>query len=119
MDFDTYQSHSIYISRYPYGREATMSFPAPDLAIRNNSPYGMLLWTSYTGNSITVQVYSTPYFEVEQTGQSTSRSGFCRAVNTFRNRTTPDGEVLKDSVSAFYRPREGVDCNGNEIPKPP
>jgi hypothetical protein len=119
MDFETYQSHSIYISRYPYGREATMSYPAPDLAILNNSPYGMLLWTEYTGNSITVQVYSTPYFEVEQTGQSTRRSGFCRHVNTFRSRTTPDGEVLKDSVFASYRPREGVDCNGNEIPKPP
>jgi len=118
MDFESYQSHSIYISRYPYGREATMSYPAPDLAIRNNSPYGMLLWTSYTGNSITVQVYSTEYFDVEQTAQSSRRSGFCTHVNTFRSRTTPDGEVLKDSVFANYRPREGVDCNGNEIPKP-
>ena len=119
MDFETYQSHSIYISRYPYGREATMSYPSPDLAIRNNSPYAMLLWTSYTGTSITVQVYSTEYFDVEQTGQSKRRSGSCTHVNTFRSRTTPDGEVLNDSVFANYRPREGVDCNGNEIPKPP
>ena len=119
MDFETYQSHSIYISRYPYGREATMSYPAPDLAIRNNSPYGMLLWTSYSGTSITVQVYSTEYFDVEQTAQSKRRSGSCTHVNTFRSRTTPDGEVLNDSVFANYRPREGVDCNGNEIPKPP
>ena len=31
LDFIEYQAHTIYISRYPYGREATLSFPKPDL----------------------------------------------------------------------------------------
>ena len=31
LDIPEYQSHSIYITRYPYGREATLSYPAPDL----------------------------------------------------------------------------------------
>ena len=40
LDFGEYQSHSLYISRYPRGREATLSFPHPDLQIRNTTPYG-------------------------------------------------------------------------------
>jgi vancomycin resistance protein YoaR len=118
LEFDDYQSHTIYISRYPYGREATLNFPDVDLAVINNTPYGVLIWTEYTGTSITVQMYSTKYWDVEEAGQSSWRSGACRSVETFRSRTSPDGEVLEDSVKARYRPGEGLDCNGNPTPKP-
>jgi vancomycin resistance protein YoaR len=118
LEFDDYQSHTIYISRYPYGREATLNYPDVDLAVINSTPYGVLIWPEYTSTSITVQMYSTKYWEVEQTGQSSWRSGACRSVETFRSRTSPEGEVLEDSVQARYRPGEGLDCNGNPTPKP-
>ncbi|MDH3706650.1 MAG: VanW family protein, partial [Acidimicrobiia bacterium] len=70
LDFGEYQSHSLPISRYPYGREATLSFPHPDLEIINTSPYGVLLWPTTTDSSITVQLWSTRYASGEQTGQS-------------------------------------------------
>ncbi|MFW2381450.1 MAG: VanW family protein, partial [Acidimicrobiales bacterium] len=84
LEFDDYQSHTIYISRYPYGREATLNYPDVDLAFINNTPYGVLIWSEYTETSITVQMYSTQYWDVEETGQSTWRSGACRSVETFR-----------------------------------
>ena len=59
LDFGTYQSHSIYIGRYPYGREATVSHPAPDLQIVNNTPHGVLVWPTVTEDSITVRLFST------------------------------------------------------------
>jgi vancomycin resistance protein YoaR len=119
LDFESYQSHSIYISRYPYGREATLSFPQPDLVITNPTPYSILVWTSYDDTSITVELYSTSHFVVEQSGQSTYRWGrACRRVDTYRNRTAPDGRVLEDVVFATYRPGEGLDCNGNAIARP-
>lgn len=118
LEFDDYQSHTIYISRYPYGREATLNYPDVDLAVVNNTPYGVLIWPEYTSTSITVQMYSTKYWEVEETGQSSWRSGACRSVETFRSRTSPEGEVLEDSVKARYRPGEGLDCSGNPTPKP-
>ena len=40
--------HSYYISRYPPGREATISDPAPDFVFENDSPHGVLIDTSYT-----------------------------------------------------------------------
>ncbi len=119
MDFIDYQSHSIYISRYPYGREATVNWPNVDLVFENNTPYAVMIWTSYTGSSITVQLWSTKYYEVQQTGQTRGTAGrVCTRVTTFRERVDPEGRVLEDSVFATYRPAEGVDCNGNPTPVP-
>ncbi|MGH8911620.1 MAG: VanW family protein, partial [Acidimicrobiia bacterium] len=118
FDFDTYQSHSIYFSRYPYGREATISWPAPDLAFTNTTEYPALIWTSYTGTSITVSVYSTKSVEVEQVRQEVGAARQCTRVDTFRLRTYADGREVEDSVFATYRPAEGFDCNGNPTELP-
>ncbi len=109
-----YQSHSIYIDRYPYGREATVSFPAPDLEIINNTPYGVLLWPTTTADSITVRLYSTATVVGEQTGQTRTRVGSaCTRVTTERTRTwVDDGRTETDSVIALYRP-EGTACDGS------
>jgi len=110
LDFDEYQSHSIYISRYPYGREATLSFPKPDLKIKNPTPYGVLIWPTYTGTTIRVSLYSTKYVTAEQTGQTKGPRGNCTRVRTERTRTYQDGRAEVDHVFATYRPGEGVNC---------
>lgn len=66
-DFLEYQAHSYYISRYPPGREATVSTPAPDLEFLNDSEAGVYIDTSYTETSITVSFYGSQDFEVEAT----------------------------------------------------
>jgi len=53
----TFQPHSFYISRYPMGREATVSLPAPDLSFVDDTRAGVLIETSYTDSSITVTFY--------------------------------------------------------------
>lgn len=118
FDFVDYQSHSIYFSRYPYGREATISWPAPDLVIKNATDYPALIWTSYTDTSITVSIYSTKSVEVDEIGQEVSAARQCTRVDTFRLRTYEDGRQVEDSVFATYRPGEGFDCNGNPTTRP-
>jgi vancomycin resistance protein YoaR len=59
-----WKAHSYYISRYPVGREATLNYPNVDLKVRNNSPHGILVDTSYTGTSITVSFWGTKWVEV-------------------------------------------------------
>ncbi|HZM31783.1 MAG TPA: VanW family protein, partial [Acidimicrobiales bacterium] len=110
LDIVTYQAHTESFSRYPPGREATMGYPNPDLRIRNNTPYCVLIWTSYTANSVTVTMYSTPHASGEQTGISESMNGNCRVVTTTRTRTFPDGHTENDSFRAQYRPGEGQFC---------
>jgi vancomycin resistance protein YoaR len=62
-----HKPHSYYISRYPAGRESTINYPTVDVVIRNNSPYGLLVDTSYTGTSITVTFWGRKWAEVEST----------------------------------------------------
>lgn len=114
LEFVKYQSHTIYISRYPYGREATVSHPAPDLVLENTSPYGVMLWPTTTADSVTVKLYSTPWVRAEQTGQWSRTEGTsCTRVTTQRTRTwLDDGRSETDTVSARYRP-EGLRCDGS------
>ena len=113
LDFIDYQSHTIYLSRYPYGREATVSYPAPDLVLENNTPHGVMLWPTTSDDSITVRLYSTPWVLAEQTGQWTRTVGTtCTRVTTERTRTyLEDGRTETDTVWAQYRP-EGLKCDG-------
>jgi vancomycin resistance protein YoaR len=62
-----HKPHSYYISRYPVGRESTINYPTVDVEIRNNSPYGLLVDTSYTGTSITVTMWGRRWVEVDST----------------------------------------------------
>ncbi len=116
LDFAEYQSHSIYISRYPYGREATLNHPKPDLIISNNTPYGVLVWPTYTGTTVSVTLYSTKYAPGTQTGQTKQEKAHCDSVVTERTRTYPDDTKKKDTVRATYRHQEGVNCDGSGTP---
>ena len=113
LEFDAYQSHSIYFSRYPYGREATISWPAPALIISNPSPYPVMIWSTSTASSVTVDLYSTPWVEAEQSAQwETSVGAACTRVTTERTLTfIDDDSTAVDTVFATYRP-EGIGCNG-------
>jgi vancomycin resistance protein YoaR len=56
--------HSYYISRYPPGRESTVSFPEPDFRFQDDAPTGVLIDTAYTATSITVTFWGTPRYAV-------------------------------------------------------
>jgi vancomycin resistance protein YoaR len=62
--------HSYYISRYPAGREATVSYPAPNLIFQNNQPTAIVITTSYTGTSLTVTFWGTKYYDVTSTSSA-------------------------------------------------
>jgi vancomycin resistance protein YoaR len=111
LDFGEYQAHSIYFPRYPRGREATMGYPHPDLVIKNTTPHGVMIWTSYNATSITVTLYSTHFVDAQQTGISEGPRGPCTRVVTTRTRTYLDGTTKTDRTAALYRPEEGVQCN--------
>jgi vancomycin resistance protein YoaR len=51
--------HEFYISRYPMGREATVSWGGPELVFRNDWPAAILIKVSAGDTSITVRFYST------------------------------------------------------------
>ena len=110
LDITIYQAHSEWFSRYPRGREATMGFPNPDLAWRNDTPYGILIWTSWTADSVTVQMWSTQYGYGEQTGATERRSGNCTLVATERTVRYPTGKTATETFNARYRDEGKTSC---------
>jgi len=103
LDIPNYQFHTEHLSRYPFGRESTVSYPEPEFRIVNNTPYGVLMWPTYTDTSITVHLYSTRYATGAQTGQSTGTNGSCTTVTTTRTRTYVDGRTENDQFYGYYR----------------
>lgn len=65
-----HKPHSVYIDRYPVGREATVAWGALDLKFKNTTPYGILIEARVTKSSpsaqgiVTVSMYSTKYWDI-------------------------------------------------------
>jgi vancomycin resistance protein YoaR len=90
-----HRPHSIYFSRYPYIREATLGFPAPDVKFLNDSGAPVFIDTSHTGGSITVTFFGN-------NGGRTCTSE--RSGNTVtRVMTHPDDTVTTQSWSWSYK----------------
>lgn len=65
-----HKPHSVYIDRYPIGREATVAWGAVDLRFKNTTPYGVLVTAHVDKSSpshqgaATVTMYSTKYWDI-------------------------------------------------------
>jgi vancomycin resistance protein YoaR len=59
LPIKTRYNHSFYISHYPVGRDATVSWGGPDLVFRNDLKNAILVKVSYTNTTFTVSFYGT------------------------------------------------------------
>jgi vancomycin resistance protein YoaR len=53
------RNHSLHISHYPLGRDATLNWPGTDLKFRNDSPYGIFITSNGSSSSLTFTLWST------------------------------------------------------------
>lgn len=53
------KNHSQYISHYPTGRDATVSWGGPDFKFKNDTANWVLISTSYTNSTVTISLYGT------------------------------------------------------------
>lgn len=67
MKLDAWTPHYYYISRYPEGREATISWPDLHNIFTNVTDGGVLMQVSTTDTSITVSFYGTKKWDIEAT----------------------------------------------------
>ena len=71
LEFLQFKAHSVYISRYPMGREATVNWPNVDLRFKNNTPYGILITAKRVPSAgrsrgeLTVSMWSTKYWDIK------------------------------------------------------
>jgi len=105
LEINTHTPHSVYISRYPYGREATLSYPEPDLVFTNDTPGGIVVWAVHTYSSLTVAIYGhDDGRRVERRPPEMEKVGVCERVSTTRVIHRPDGRRDADSYRWTYRP---------------
>ncbi len=103
-----HQPHSLYFSRYPFVREATLGFPKPDVIFRNDSEAIVYIDTSHTGGSITVTFHGNNGGRI----CTAERSG-----NTVtRVMTHLDGSVTQESWSWGYRSRKTTTTTTTTVP---
>lgn len=82
---EEFHPHSFYISRYPEGREATISWPDVDNRFTNDTGAGILITAQVNGDEVTVTFHGRkPYDEVT-------------ADKSARRNITPPKKITDDS----------------------
>jgi len=105
FELNEHTAHQLYIYRYPEGREATLSWPTPDLKITNNWDAAALVRVTNAADSITIALYSTS-FDRKVESETSERFEFTKPVE--RRVTSPDvneGEVLYSEGSEGFSVR--------------
>ncbi len=123
------QAHSIYISRYVPGLEATIAWDGFDMKFRNNTSYGVFITAESDETSMTVRMYSTKiyttidaeigerygitpnrriYNESAQCSPQTGGPGF--TIDVDRVFYEGDVEVERETFTTTYVPAPEVVC---------
>lgn len=75
-----HKAHSVYISRYPTGREATVAWGSVDLKFQNDSGHGVLVQTIFipstpgSQGTMTVKIWGTKVWDI--TAGASAKSNF-------------------------------------------
>jgi len=126
-------NHSLFISSYPAGRDATVSYGGPDLKFQNNTDAYILIKAVATASSVTVSFYSTDQgIKVEYTTSGPSNlkdyptqreddptlpKGVTKVVEkgaqgrdiTVHRTVIKDGDVVKkDKFFSRYKPKTAI-----------
>jgi vancomycin resistance protein YoaR len=100
-----HRAHSYYISRYPLGREATLSWGGPDLVFRNDTPTAVLIHTEYTDHSITVRLFGARHGRTVRATDPVivGRGAYGYTVRVDRIVLREGREVRRETFTTFYR----------------
>jgi vancomycin resistance protein YoaR len=75
LEIVEHRPHEFYISRYPEGREATISWGGPDVVVVNDWPSNVLVDSTTSDSAITVRLYSNNHDRRVET-ETGERSNF-------------------------------------------
>ncbi|MBK5211992.1 MAG: VanW family protein [Coriobacteriia bacterium] len=134
------RNHSYYISEYPVGRDATVSWGGPDLKFVNNLDTWVFISSAYTNSSVTISIYGTdlgysvnlstsdwsnikdyPINEIKdeklKTGTKIIERTGIKGGTVVLTRTVSDGtkQVLKDTFTSHYAAKPQVVRVGTKV----
>ena len=127
------QAHSIWISRYRPGLEATVAWGQFDMSFRNDTPHGVFITTIMTNTSITVQIWGTKVYD-KITAESGPRydvsppaktqydpTPTCHAqggvegfsIDVYRVFWKDGKQVKREKITTHYKPSPTVLCKAD------
>lgn len=96
-------NHSLFISKYPIGRDAMVNYGVQDLRFRNDTQYGLLLRAIVTSKAMIVNIYSSPLGRTVETTQTDRRNPKPPSTRYIDDPTLPTGqEVVVEEGSAGF-----------------
>ena len=105
-----HRPHSIYFSRYPMGREATLGWTGPDMKFRNDTSTPLMIDTSHTRDSVTVDFWGWNDGRVVTAGVSgwatTAAGGDVVSTRAIRH---ADGSITTERWSHRYNALVTID----------
>ena len=131
-----HKPHSVYIDRYPVGREATVAWGSVDLRFRNDTDHGVLIDAKVTPSAgrsqgvVTVSMWSTKTWDIETTTSdryaftspgtqtltgddclpNTGYGGFDVDVKRIFKRPGSDEVVRTETFTTTYIPSDTIIC---------
>jgi vancomycin resistance protein YoaR len=97
------RNHSLHISHYPMGRDATLNWPGTDLKFRNDSPYGIYITSRATPSTLTFTFWSTSRGYKVTSSTSATRNFRAPPTRYQDDPTLPKGEeVVEESGSSGF-----------------
>lgn len=123
------RAHSIYISRYQPGLEATVAWGIFDMKFTNDTPHAVFITTKMTATSMTVSFWGTPtydeilaefgprtnirkystiYNKSDQCSPQSGIDGF--TINVDRVFINDGAEVKRETMTTVYRAAPQVVC---------
>ena len=123
------QAHSIYISRYKPGLEATVGWGMFDMKFKNNTPNAVFITTKMTNTSMNVTFWGTKQYDDIKAvfGPKRNITPFVKIIDTSKKCLGQDGvdgfdidvdrvfykggaEVKRETITTKYRPAPKVVC---------
>jgi vancomycin resistance protein YoaR len=138
-----HKAHSVYISRYPVGREATVAWGSVDLKFLNDSGHGILVQTLFTPStpgsqgSITVKIWGTKVWDITAGASARSNprapkvvyntAADCRTqaptagfdITVFRYFAKNGQRVKTESFTTKYNAADDIRCGPKPGTTPP
>ncbi|MFK4087390.1 VanW family protein [Kribbella sp. NPDC020789] len=141
-----HKAHSVYISRYPIGREATVAWPSVDLKFLNDSGHGIYIQTIFTASKpgsqgrLTVKIWGTKVWQItarasgksnpREPGLVYSQEPDCRPqaptagfdITIFRDFSKNGVKVKTEQFTTHYNAADDIRCGpkpGTETPAVP
>lgn len=130
VELTEHKAHSLYISRYPAGREATVSWPDLDNKWTNNTPYGILMQMWLSGGQVHGRMWSTKVYDVTAVAGPRTNIRQGKTVTDSSPSCIPHGSsegfditvqrviskggtvVKRESYKTTYVPADRIVCSG-------